>query len=270
MIGASASVLLALIWLQFPLTAQYVENMSMSETFEAPDQIIEQLVDTDPSESAEWQASFDQALKHAGPVRARYLMLNLLKHARENGVPLSALRTTDYINTISPAHEPEFPGDEAVEKRIRQFNRWNAAMLVHRAQRPGVGVGGHISTYASSASLYEVGFNHFFRGQDHPGGGDQIFFQGHASPGMYARAFLEGRFSEDQLDGFRQELSHPAGGLSSYPHPRLMPDFLQFPTVSIGIGPINAIYQARFNRYLQNRGIKDTSYQRVWAFLGDG
>ena len=163
----------------------------MSETFEAPDQIIEQLVDVDPSETAEWQASFDQALKHAGPVRARYLMLNLLKHARENGVPLSALRTTDYINTISPAHEPEFPGDELIERRIRAFNRWNAAMLVHRAQRPGVGVGGHISTYASSAALYEVGFNHFFRGQDHPGGGDQIFFQGHASPGMYARAFLQ-------------------------------------------------------------------------------
>ena len=242
----------------------------MSETFEAPDQIIEQLVDVDPSETAEWQASFDQALKHAGPVRARYLMLNLLKHARENGVPLSALRTTDYINTISPAHEPEFPGDELIERRIRAFNRWNAAMLVHRAQRPGVGVGGHISTYASSAALYEVGFNHFFRGQDHPGGGDQIFFQGHASPGMYSRAFLEGRFSENQLDGFRQELSHEGGGLSSYPHPRLMPDFWQFPTVSMGIGPINAIYQARFNRYLHNRNIKDTSDQNVWAFLGDG
>ena len=242
----------------------------MSETFEAPDQIIEQLVDVDPSETAEWQASFDQALKHAGPVRARYLMLNLLKHARENGVPLSALRTTDYINTISPAHEPEFPGDEFIERRIRAFNRWNAAMLVHRAQRPGVGVGGHISTYASSAALYEAGFNHFFRGQDHPGGGDQIFFQGHASPGMYARAFLEGRFTEDQLDGFRQELSHPAGGLSSYPHPRLMPDFWEFPTVSMGLGPINAVYQARFNRYLHGRGIKDTSDQRVWAFLGDG
>jgi pyruvate dehydrogenase E1 component len=142
--------------------------------------------------------------------------------------------------------------------------------LVHRAQRPGVGVGGHISTYASSASLYEVGFNHFFRGQDHPGGGDQIFFQGHASPGMYARAFLEGRFTENQLDGFRQELSHQGGGLSSYPHPRLMPDFWQFPTVSMGIGPLNAIYQARFNRYLHNRGIKDTSQQHVWAFLGDG
>ena len=242
----------------------------MRDNFEAPDQIIDQLVDIDPTETAEWHASFDAALEHAGPVRARYLMLSLLKRAHEKNIGVSALRTTDYINTISPENEPEFPGDESIERRIRAFNRWNAAMLVHRAQRPGVGVGGHISTYASSAALYEVGFNHFFRGQDHPGGGDQIFFQGHASPGMYARAFLEGRFSEDQLDGFRQELSHPGGGLSSYPHPRLMPDFWQFPTVSMGIGPLNAIYQARFNRYMHNRGIKDTSQQHVWAFLGDG
>ena len=242
----------------------------MSETFEAPDQIIDQLVDTDPSETAEWHASFDAALANAGPVRARYLMLSLLKRAHEKKIGISDLRTTDYMNTISPEHEPAFPGDEGIERNIRAMNRWNAAMMVHRAQRPGVGVGGHISTYASSAALYEVGFNHFFRGQDHPGGGDQIFFQGHASPGMYARAYLEGRLTEDQLDGFRQELSHPAGGLSSYPHPRLMPDFWQFPTVSMGIGPINAIYQARFNRYLHNRGIKDTSDQRVWAFLGDG
>jgi pyruvate dehydrogenase E1 component len=244
--------------------------MSMSGIFDTPDQNVDQLVDIDPTETAEWQASFDAALEHAGPVRARYLMLKLLQRAHEKQIGLSSLRNTDYINTISPEHEPAFPGDEAIERRIRQYIRWNAAMLVHRAQRPGVGVGGHISTYASSASLYEVGFNHFFRGMDHPGGGDQIFFQGHASPGMYARAFLEGRLSENQLDGFRQEVSHPGGGLSSYPHPRLMPDFWQFPTVSMGIGPINAIYQARFNRYLQNRGIKDTSQQHVWAFLGDG
>jgi pyruvate dehydrogenase E1 component len=242
----------------------------MSETFDAPDHIVDQLVDIDPTETAEWNASFDAALANAGPVRARYLMLSLLKRAQEKNIGISGLRATDYINSIPSDSEPEFPGDEAIERRIRAFNRWNAAMLVHRAQRPGVGVGGHISTYASSASLYEVGFNHFFRGQDHPGGGDQIFFQGHASPGMYARAFLEGRFTENQLDGFRQELSHKGGGLSSYPHPRLMPDFWQFPTVSMGIGPLNAIYQARFNRYLHNRGIKDTSQQHVWAFLGDG
>ena len=242
----------------------------MTEFAGSPDQIIDQLVDTDPAETAEWQASFDAALNAAGPVRARYLMLQLLKRAHEKKIGLPDLRTTDYINTISPENEPDFPGDEDIERRIRAYVRWNAAILVHRAQRPGVGVGGHISTYASSASLYEVGFNHFFRGQDHAGGGDQIFFQGHASPGMYSRAFLEGRFSENQLDGFRQELSHEGGGLSSYPHPRLMPDFWQFPTVSMGIGPINAIYQARFNRYLHNRNIKDTSDQNVWAFLGDG
>lgn len=242
----------------------------MSENVEAPEQIIDQLVDTDPQETAEWHASFDSALEHAGPVRARYLMLSLLKRAREKNVGMPYLRTTDYINTISPEREPEFPGDETIERRIRAFIRWNAAMLVHRAQRPGVGVGGHISTYASSAALYEVGFNHFFRGKDHPGGGDQIFFQGHASPGMYARAYMEGRFTEHQLDGFRQELSHQGGGLSSYPHPRLMPEFWEFPTVSMGLGPLNAIYQARFNRYLHNRGFKDTSDQNVWAFLGDG
>ena len=229
-----------------------------------------QLVDTDPEESREWRESLEAAIEADGPDRARYLMLNLLQYARERRIGVPNLRNTDYINTIPPEKEPEFPGDEAMERRIRAFIRWNAAMLVHRAQRPGIGVGGHISTFASSASLYEVGFNHFFRGKDHPGGGDQIFYQGHASPGMYARAFLEGRLSENQLDGFRQERSHAGGGLPSYPHPRLMPDFWEFPTVSMGLGPLNAIYQARFNKYLHNRGIKDTSQQHVWAFLGDG
>ena len=231
---------------------------------------VSQLVDTNPEETAEWHQSLESVLKHAGPVRARYLMLSLLKRAHESKIPLPNLRVTDYMNTIPPEQEPKFPGDEFLERRIRAYVRWNAAIMVHRAQRPGVGVGGHISTFASSAALYEVGFNHFFRGKEHPGGGDQIFFQGHASPGMYARAFLEGRFTEKQLDGFRQELSHNGGGLSSYPHPRLMPEFWEFPTVSMGLGPINAVYQARFNRYLHNRGFKDTSDQRVWAFLGDG
>ena len=242
----------------------------MSTNDQAPDHLIDQLVDTDPQETAEWTESLDAVLKNAGPVRARYLMLAMLDRAGENNLGVPALRATDYINSIPPKQEPEFPGDEFIERRIRAFIRWNAAVMVHRAQRPGIGVGGHISTYASSASLYEVGFNHFFRGKDHPGGGDQIFYQGHASPGMYARAFLEGRLTEHQMDGFRQELSHEGGGLSSYPHPRLMPEFWEFPTVSMGLGPINAIYQARYNRYLQGRGLKDTSDQNVWAFLGDG
>ena len=166
----------------------------MSGDFSTPDHLISQLVDTDPSETSEWLESLDAALKHAGPVRARYLMLSLLQKAGEKNLGLPSLRATDYINSIPPESEPNFPGDETLERRIRAFVRWNAAIMVHRAQRPGVGVGGHISTFASSATLYEVGFNHFFRGQDHAGGGDQVFFQGHASPGMYARAFVEGRF----------------------------------------------------------------------------
>jgi pyruvate dehydrogenase E1 component len=234
------------------------------------DGLPSQLPDIDPEETAEWIQSLDGVIDSRGAKRARYVMLRLLERARERQVGVPPLTTTDYINTIPPEREPWFPGDEHVERRIRAYIRWNAAMLVHRGNRPGVGVGGHISTYASAASLYEVGFNHFFRGKSHPGGGDQIFFQGHASPGFYARAFLEGRLSDDQLDGFRQELSHPGGGLPSYPHPRLMPDFWEFPTVSMGLGGINAIYQARFNRYLQHRGIKDTSDQHVWGFLGDG
>ena len=236
------------------------------------DGLAAHLPDIDPDETAEWLESFDGVLKGGGTQRARYLMLRLLERARESRVGVPSLTSTDYVNTIPTEQEPWFPGDEETERRYRAWTRWNAAMTVHRAQRPGVGVGGHISTYASSATLYEVGFNWFFRGKDHPGGGDQVYFQGHASPGMYARAFLEGRLSAEHLDGFRQEYSHagPGGGLPSYPHPRLMPDFWEFPTVSMGLGPMNAIYQARFNRYLRDRGIKDTDQQHVWAFLGDG
>ncbi len=232
------------------------------------------LPDIDPEETEEWLDSLTSVIGESGRARARYLMLRLLERARESQVGVPSVTTTDYVNTIPVEQEPWYPGDEGVEKQIRRMNRWNAAMLVHRAQRPGIGVGGHISTYASAATLYEVGFNHFFRGKDHPGGGDQVFYQGHASPGMYARAFLEGRLSEDQMDGFRQEKSHLVDGsplaLPSYPHPRLMPGFWEFPTVSMGLGPLNAIYQAQFNRYLHHRGIKDTSQQQVWAFLGDG
>lgn len=236
--------------------------------------IPSQLPDIDPDETQEWVDSLDAVIEHGGQARARYVMLKLLERARQRQIGVPSLTATDYINTIAPEAEPWFPGDEEIERRYRAWIRWNAAVMVHRAQRPDVGVGGHISTYASAATLYEVGFNHFFRGKDHPGGGDQIYFQGHASPGMYARAYLEGRLTETQLDGFRQEKSHIVDGelqgLPSYPHPRSMPSFWEFPTVSMGLGPMNAIYQAQFNKYLHNRGLKDTSDQHVWAFLGDG
>ena len=234
------------------------------------DGLPSQLPDVNPDETREWLESLDTVIKTEGRTRARYLMLRLLERAREQQVGVPGLRSTDYINTIPPEREPWFPGDEHIERRIRAYIRWNAAVMVSRANRPELSVGGHIATYASAASLYEVGFNHFFRGKDHGESGDQVFIQGHAAPGIYARAFLEGRLTEQQLDGFRQEISHPGGGLSSYPHPRLMPDFWEFPTVSMGLAPINAIYQARFNRYLYNRKIKDTSRSHVWAFLGDG
>ncbi|OSM41998.1 pyruvate dehydrogenase (acetyl-transferring), homodimeric type, partial [Nesterenkonia sp. PF2B19] len=221
-------------------------------------------------ETQEWLESFDQLVEVHGTERAEYMIRTLLQRAGAKSIGVPMVTTTDYVNTIPVDQEPEFPGDEEMERRFRRILRWNAAIMVHRAQRDGVAVGGHISSYAGVATLYEVGFNHFFRGADHPGGGDQVFFQGHSSPGNYARAFLEGRLTEAQLDGFRQEISRAPEGLSSYPHPRLMPDFWQFPTVSMGIGPMNAIYQAQFNRYLHHRGIKDTSDQNVWAFLGDG
>ncbi len=230
-----------------------------------------QLPDIDPDETLEWLDSFDAMLDDRGRERARYVMLRLLERAREKQVGVPALRSTDYINTIPPEREPWFPGDEEIERRIRAFIRWNAAVMVSSANRKGLEVGGHIATYQSSASLYEVGFNHFFRGKDHPGGGDQLYIQGHGSPGIYSRAFLEGRLTEEQLYRFRQEVQHGVGaGLPSYPHPRLMPDFWEFPTVSMGLTGINSIYQARFNRYMHNRNIKDTSQQRVWAFMGDG
>jgi len=233
------------------------------------DEFKHQLPDIDPAETQEWLDSFDQLVAQEGESRARFLVYKLLKRARQLHVGLPPLTQTRYINTISPEQEPFFPGDEQIELRIRRIIRWNAVAMVLRANNRFSGIGGHLATYASAASLYEVGFNHFFRGKDDGQSGDQVFYQGHAAPGIYARAFLEGRLSEDQLDHFRRE-TVPGQGLSSYPHPRLMPEFWEFPTVSMGLGPISAIYQARYNRYLQNRGLLDTSGSRVWAFLGDG
>jgi pyruvate dehydrogenase E1 component len=239
-------------------------------SFNNQDPFVPATPDRDPQETAEWTESLDALAKVHGRGRAREIMQSLLRRSHELQLNVPLVPTTDYINTISPEDEPDFPGDEAIERTYRAWMRWNAAIMVHRAQRPGIAVGGHISSFASSASLYEVGFNHFFKGHDHQDGADQIFIQGHASPGPYARAFLEGRLSPEDMDGFRQEKSRSSRGLPSYPHPRLMPDFWQFPTVSMGLGPINAIYQAQFNRYLSGRGFKDTSNQHVWAFLGDG
>src|SRR6187551_2153586 len=233
------------------------------------DEFKHQLPDIDPDETDDWMASLDQVVAEEGEARARFIIYKLLKRARQLQVGLPPLTQTRYINTISPEQEPAFPGDEEMERRIRRLIRWNAVAMVLRANNQFSGIGGHLATYASAATLYEVGFNHFFRGKDGDENGDQIFYQGHAAPGIYARAFLEGRLSEDQLDHFRRE-GKPGQGLSSYPHPRLMPDFWEFPTVSMGLGPLNAIYQARFNRYLANRGIKDVADSHVWAFLGDG
>ena len=240
---------------------QFVDNPTLIDGLPA------QYPDIDEVETTEWLQSLDAVVEGRGRARGRFLLLKLLERARQQNIGIPSLTTTDYVNTIPPEREPRFPGDLELEERIRQWVRWNAAVMVHRAEL-GHGVGGHIGTYASAATLYEMGFNWFFRGKDHPGGGDQVYFQGHASPGVYARALLEGRLSTDDLDAFRREVDQP--GLSSYPHPRLMPEFWEFPTVSMGLGPLNAIYQARFNRYLHNRGIKDTSDQRVWFFGGDG
>ena len=231
--------------------------------------MLNQVPDNDPEETEEWVESLEGLIADKGAPRARFVLLQMLDEARRRNVSVPLELTTPYINSIPVEQEPYFPGDEAMERQYRRWIRWNAAAMVTRAQRPGVGVGGHISSYASVATLYEVGFNHFFRGKDHPGGGDHIFFQGHASPGNYARAFVEGRLSAEQLDGFRQQVSTPEG-IPSYPHPRQMRDFWEYPTVSLGLGPAAAIYQAWIDKYLHLRGLKDTSQQHTWAFMGDG
>jgi pyruvate dehydrogenase E1 component len=228
---------------------------------------LDQVPDPDPEETGDWLASLSDVVQREGPHRARFLLRRVLEHAGSLELGLPALTSTDYVNTIPAGAEPPFPGDEELERRLLAIVRWNAAAIVSRANKPELSLGGHMASYASAAELFEVGFNHFFKGKD-DGPGDQIYFQGHSSPGVYARAFLEGRLSEEQLDRFRQEAL--PGGLSSYPHPRLMPEFWEFPTVSMGLGAINAIYQARFNKYLGRRGLVDTGGSRVWAFLGDG
>jgi pyruvate dehydrogenase E1 component len=227
-----------------------------------------QVPDTDPVETTEWIDSFDSVVEASGRNRARFLLMKLLERARSSQVGFPATVSTPYVNTIPADAEPWFPGDEHMERRIRAYIRWNAAVMVTRANSRSDGIGGHLATYASSAALYEVGFNHFFHGKEDGTAGDQVFLQGHASPGIYARAYLEGRLSDTELDRFRQEIG--GGGLSSYPHPRLMPEFWEFPTVSMGLSPICAVYQARFNRYLLHRQIADTSRAKVWCFLGDG
>src|SRR5262245_19767804 len=227
------------------------------------------LNDADATETREWLDSLEAVLQLSGRDRVRYLLSQLESRAMQSGVPAPFAPTTPYINTIPADQEPELPGDQAIERRIKSIVRWNALALVVLANEKDKTIGGHIATFASSAALYEVGFNHFFRGPEAPGGADHVYFQGHASPGVYARAWLEGRLSEEQLLNFRRELAE-GGGLSSYPHPWLMKDFWQFPTVSMGLGPIMAIYQARFNRYLESRGLKPASEQRIWCFLGDG
>ncbi|MDE3192057.1 MAG: pyruvate dehydrogenase (acetyl-transferring), homodimeric type [Chloroflexota bacterium] len=244
---------------------QQPETKAEHEIFE---DFKRQLPDVDPEETGEWIDSLDALVKDGGPQRARFVMYKLLKRARQLHIGLPPLTQTRYINTISPEQEPYFPGDEDMERRIRRMIRWNAVAMVMRANHDYPGIGGHLATYASAATLYEVGFNWFFRGKDDGRIGDRVYYQGHASPGMYARAFLEGRIDQDRLDHFRREAL--TNGLPSYPHPRTMPDFWEYPTVSMGLGPISAIHQARFDKYLHARGIADTSGSKVWGFLGDG
>ena len=221
-------------------------------------------------ETREWVDSLDYVLSHGGPNRAGRLLQQLALHARrEAGINLPFTATTPYQNTIPVRQQPPFPGSQEMERRIKSLVRWNALAMVVRANKIQEGIGGHISTFASAATLYEVAFNHFFRAQTETGDRDIVYFQGHAAPGIYSRAYLEGRISKEKLQNFRRELK-PGGGLSSYPHPWLMPDFWEFPTVSMGLGPIQAIYHARFIRYLENRGLKQSTGGKVWAFLGDG
>jgi len=232
----------------------------MTDLLKTPDQ--------DPQETREWLESIDSVLRAGGAERAHFLLERLIDHARRSGAYLPYKPQTAYVNTIATTQEPSYPGDRAIEKRLEAYMRWNAVAMVAQANKVSSEYGGHLASYASSATLYEVGFNHFWRGPTDKHTGDMVFMQGHSSPGVYARAFLEGRLGEEHLGRFRQEVG--GGGLSSYPHPWLMPDFWQFPTVSMGLGPMMAIYQARFLRYMENRGLTAPSDRKVWAFCGDG
>ncbi|HEY1416683.1 MAG TPA: pyruvate dehydrogenase (acetyl-transferring), homodimeric type, partial [Myxococcaceae bacterium] len=223
----------------------------------------------DAAETGEWLEAIDAVVAHDGPGRARQILTRVVERAQHAGTGPIASLNTPYVNTIPLDREAKLPGDPALERRLRSIIRWNAMAMVVRANKESSELGGHIASYQSVATLYEVGFNHFWRAATDESPGDLVYFQGHSSPGNYARAYLEGRLSEDQLDGFRQDVSHPSG-LSSYPHPWLMPEFWQFPTVSLGIGAITSIYQARFMKYLQARGMAETAPRKVWAFLGDG
>jgi pyruvate dehydrogenase E1 component len=239
------------------------DNVNMdNQTYSQPHHI-------EDVEIQEWLESLDSVLESSGPEVASEILERLRAHATVNGIDLPFTANTPYANTIPVRLEPLFPGDQELERRIKSLIRWNALAMVVRANREEHNIGGHISTYASAATLYEVGFNHFFRARTPEFEGDTVYFQGHAAPGIYARAFMEGRLSTQQLENFRRELK-PGGGLSSYPHPWLMPDFWEFPTVSMGLSPLMAIYQARFSRYLENRGLKPPTDAKVWAFLGDG
>ncbi|PKQ04151.1 MAG: pyruvate dehydrogenase (acetyl-transferring), homodimeric type, partial [Alphaproteobacteria bacterium HGW-Alphaproteobacteria-12] len=224
--------------------------------------------DEDPQETREWLEALDAVVVHQGAPRAHFLLEQLVAEGHRAGINIPYSATTDYLNTIPVEQQPVAPGDYAIEHTIRAYARWNAVVMVLRANQDDSGLGGHIASYASAATLYDIGFNHFWHAPGEHHGGDLVYVQGHSSPGIYARAFMLGRLSEEQMNNFRREVD--GKGLSSYPHPWLMPEFWQFPTVSMGLGPLQAIYQARFMKYLQDRGLAKTAERKVWAFLGDG
>ena len=249
-------------------TDKKIETVDLPVKKDPVIKVVKKDGDIDPVETNEWLESLSSVLENDGKERAQYLIKQLIEYSYKKGSDLILSRNTPYINTIKPEEQAQSPGDQNLERKIRSLIRWNAAAMVVRANKKNPELGGHIGTFASAATLYDVGMNHFWRAKNNKFGGDLIYFQGHSAPGMYARAFLEGRINEKEMDRFRQEVK--PGGLSSYPHPWLMPKFWQFPTVSMGLGPIMSIYQARFNKYLINRGLLKDEGRKIWCFLGDG